>query len=120
MDDAYLRMMSRALVVLVIPGGIASNTIYDGDDNEHAAVENGEVPPSFPYIYQHSGFAGLAVVAQLRLLVAPRSAVTVRHRRPRPRHFPHRRVLVHQPTVRRWLTTTRLYIYTHTEKKKNN
>lgn len=93
---------------MVVSGGAAADAIDDSDDYEGTRVENGKTPPFLADVDQNSALAGLAIVAQSILIVAPGGAVAVRHRRPCFRDYPECGVLELEPAVGRWLATARL------------
>lgn len=107
-EDLRIAIVSAILMAAVASGGAAANAVDESDDSEDTGVENGEMAPLLADVGQNSALAGLAVVAQNVLLVAPGGAVGVRHCWPCFWDRPECRVLELEPAVGRWLAATRL------------
>lgn len=110
---SWIEASSSVLVVsctaFVAPESTASNGVDNDDEREDEGVEDGQFLPLFPDVFQHRRLARHAVEAQLRLDVAPRLAVRVRHRRPFLRHRPVGGVVEFKAAVIGWLAATRLH-----------
>lgn len=92
----------------VVPESTATDRVEDDDEHENTGIDHSKQPPLFPDVGQNPGLARLAVVAQHRLVVTPRRAITVGHCWARFRDCPEGCILELQSTVRWWLAATRL------------
>lgn len=85
-----------------------ADDVEDDEDDEDDDVDDGDLPPALLDAGQHPGLAGVAVVAERALIIAPFHAVRVDQHGPAGAHVPHRLVHVRETARRRRLAATRL------------
>lgn len=66
-----------AIVAPVVPQSTATDRVDDDEENEDDYVEDSNLLPLVLDVGDDAGFAGLAIVAENRLIVAPGSTVTI-------------------------------------------
>ncbi|KAL6967344.1 hypothetical protein U1Q18_033152 [Sarracenia purpurea var. burkii] len=81
--------------------------VDEDEEDENDNVDDGDLPPALLEAGQHPGFAGVTVVAELLLVVAPHPAVRVVSNQPSSR-VPHRLVHVYVPALCWRLAASRL------------
>lgn len=61
----------------VVPERAAAEGVDDEEERDEGGVGEGDLLPAAPQVAKNTGLAGLAAVAELRLVIRPRVAVRV-------------------------------------------
>lgn len=86
-------------VIRIVSRGTAAHAVDDDHEADQAGVGDEEGPPLLLYVSKEACLAGVAVVAQYVLLVAPSLAVTVGHGGSQLGDCPVGRILEVEPTL---------------------